>query len=162
MLTSLARQLRAPVVRSMSTLPDTYESGDGLIPKHVEERLAALPFKQGQRLQVHEGLSRNSLSGIKATVFGGTATVGMMAGNLLTGMGSQVIYPYRYEQTFFHKRFNELKVVADLGDKYMLKLEDFTDPRELKLAISNSNTVVCTIGSKIFEESEPRFRESDY
>lgn len=65
----------------------------------------------------------------------------------MTETGSRVIYPYRNDGTYFDKRFRELKTVADLGNKYMLLLEDFTDPREIKLALSDSNTVICTIGS---------------
>ncbi len=86
----------------------------------------------------------------------------MLAGEILSSLGSRVIYPYRQEGTYFDKRFRENKAVADLGNKYMLKLEDFTDPRELKLAISDSNTVICTIGGNMYEENEATLKHSNY
>lgn len=48
-----------------------------------------------QRLHVNDSGKRNSYSGIRATVFGGTSVLGSVVGGLLTRMGSSNIYPYR-------------------------------------------------------------------
>lgn len=53
----------------------------------------------------------------------------MFAATHLSLIGSQVILPYRTESTYFDKRYREHKVVSDLGNKFQLKLEDFTDER---------------------------------
>lgn len=121
-----------------------------------------MPFKQGQRLQVPGTFGRNTLSGINATMFGGTSSIGIMAGQFMTETGSRVIYPYRNDSTYYDKRLRENKVIADLGNKFMLLLEDFTDPREIKLAISDSNVVICTIGSPFHETEEALSKQSNY
>lgn len=72
--------LRRVECRYFSTLPDRFKDGEDIVPQHVRERLEKMPFKQGQRLQIPDTLGRNTISGIKATVFGGTSTIGMMAG----------------------------------------------------------------------------------
>lgn len=105
--------------------------------------------------------SRNSLSGIKATVFGGTSPLGAIVGSSLTQMGSTCIYPYRDTATFYENKFRELRVTADLGYKAALKLTDFTDLREVNLTMEESNIVVSTIGSKIYMQREDQFEESD-
>ena len=81
--------------RFFSTLPDRFKEGEDIISPYVKERVEQMPFKQGQRLQVPDVLGRNTISGIKATVFGGSSTIGSMAGQMLTETGSRVIYPYR-------------------------------------------------------------------
>jgi len=44
---------------------------------------------------------RNSLSGINATLFGGTSILGSVTGGLLTSIGSTCIYPYRSSATIW-------------------------------------------------------------
>lgn len=51
--------------------------------------------------------------------------------------------------------------MADMGYKTALKLTDFTCPREVSLAIKDSNVVICTIGSKIFYNNEREFEEAN-
>lgn len=45
-------------------------------------------FYEVQRLHVYDKGGRNSISGIKATVFGGTSVLGLHVGSTLTQFGS--------------------------------------------------------------------------
>jgi NADH dehydrogenase (ubiquinone) 1 alpha subcomplex subunit 9 len=45
-------------------------------------------FYEQQRLQVYSEGSRNSISGIKACVFGGSSVLGTLTGGTLTQFGS--------------------------------------------------------------------------
>ena len=79
-----------------------------------------------QRLHVYDQGGRNSISGIRATVFGNSSTLGTALCSSLTSMGSQCIYPYRNLGTTWDARFRELKITADLGYKTYMRLTDFT------------------------------------
>ena len=81
---------------------------------------------QLQRLHVYDRGGRNSISGINATVFGGSSTLGVAVGSKLTAVGSTAIYPYRGQATLWDDKFKELKPTADLGYKAYVKLTDFT------------------------------------
>lgn len=48
----------------------------------------AMRFYEVQRLHVYDQGGKNSISGVKATVFGGTSTLGAHIGTNLTMMGS--------------------------------------------------------------------------
>ena len=78
---------------------------------------------------------RNSISGINATLFGGSSVLGMTTGSTLTSFGSQCIYPYRGQATIWDDKFKELKPTADLGYKAYVKLKDFTNEKELEHVI---------------------------
>jgi uncharacterized protein YbjT (DUF2867 family) len=114
-----------------------------------------------ERLHVYDGGSRNSVSGIQATVFGATSCLGGIIGAHLTGMGSQVVYPHRNHATVWDRNMREVKVSADLGYKAFMRLSDFTSHNELSYAMKESNVVVNCIGSKMYETKEADFEESN-
>jgi NADH dehydrogenase (ubiquinone) 1 alpha subcomplex subunit 9 len=114
-----------------------------------------------QRLHFQDNGSRNSISGVRATVFGGTSVVGLGIGQMLTDMGSINIYPHRYLGQMWDNRFRELKVTADLGNKTAIKLGDFTDEREINHSFKDSNVVISCIGSKKFYMKDSEFEEAN-
>ena len=76
-----------------------------------------------KRVHVYDtAKQRNSISGINATVFGGTSSLGMVTGSMLTRIGSTCIYPYRQATTIWDIKFKELKPTADMGYKAYVKL----------------------------------------
>lgn len=118
-------------------------------------------FYEMQRLHIYDKGSKNSISGIKATVFGGTSPLGACIGTRLTLMGSVCVYPHRHAGDFHSPNFRELRASADLGYKTGIKLGDFTDKDELDVSMRHSNTVICTIGSRRFYKSYEEFDEAN-
>ena len=61
------------------------------------QKFVATPqrFYQLQRLHVYDEGTRNSNSGINATIFGASSALGVTTAASLTRMGSQVVLPYR-------------------------------------------------------------------
>jgi NADH dehydrogenase (ubiquinone) 1 alpha subcomplex subunit 9 len=114
-----------------------------------------------QRLYFNDKGGRNSASGVKATVFGGTSPLGVAIGGSLTMTGSVCVYPHRAVGDVYDSKFRELKVTADLGYKTALKLTDFTCEREIGLSIKDSNVVISTIGSKVYYKTEAEFEEAN-
>lgn len=125
--------------------------------------LTAVPqrYYEPQKLYFNENGTRNSISGVKATVFGGTSVVGATIGGSLTSKGSACVYPHRAVGDTYSQQFRELKVMADMGYKTAIRLTDFTCPREVGLSIKDSNVVVCAIGSKTFYNTEEEFVEAN-
>ena len=74
-------------------------------------------FYELKRLHVYDKGMKNSVSGITATVFGGSSTLGSVLGSSLTRMGSQCVYPYRQSGSIWDNRIKELRTTADLGYK---------------------------------------------
>ena len=61
------------------------------------QTFVAMPkrFYQLQRLHVYDEGTRNSNSGIEATVFGGSSALGVTTASSLARIGSPVVLPYR-------------------------------------------------------------------
>lgn len=118
-------------------------------------------FYESKRLQVYDKGSRNTLSGIQCTMFGGTSALGSTLGGSLTRIGSQCIYPYRSNASIWNNRLKELKTTADLGYKQFLRLNDMTSEREVQYAIGNSNVVVSCVGSHVFYKKEREFEDAN-
>lgn len=114
-----------------------------------------------QRLHVYDQGGKNSLSGVKATVFGGTSPTGAVIGASLSLKGGVCVYPHRRMTDWSDHRFRELRVTADLGYKTAVKLSDFTDPEEVGITMRDSNVVVCCIGSKFYTQKGSDFEESN-
>lgn len=91
---------------------------------HQQAMIVNLPRRNYdlKRLHIYEQGGRNSISGINATVFGGTSVLGMSTGSMLTRIGSTCIYPYRHSASIWDIKFKELKPTADLGYKAYVKL----------------------------------------
>lgn len=118
-------------------------------------------FYEVQRLHVYDQGSKNSVSGIKATVFGGTSPLGAAIGTRLTHFGSIVVYPHRATGDFHSQNFRELRVNADLGYKTAIRLMDFTDQSEVDVTLRHSNVVVCSIGSKRHYKDQQDFEDAN-
>lgn len=116
---------------------------------------------QLQRLHVYERGGRNSISGINATVFGGSSVLGVAVGSKLTAIGSTAIYPYRGQATLWDDKFKELKPTADLGYKAYVKLSDFTSQKDLAHVIRDQNVVVNLIGSKVYYDKESDYEDAN-
>lgn len=87
---------------------------------------------------------RSSRSGIVATVFGGSSSLGRYVVNALGRIGSQVVVPYRGEEN----AVRHLKVMGDLGQIVPLKW----DPRNLssiERAVQGSSVVINLIGAQV-------------
>lgn len=112
-------------------------------------------------MQVYEGGGRNSISGINATVFGASGILGMNIGSHLTSIGSTCVYPYRNQGTIWDAKFKEIKPTADLGYKAYVKLNDFSNEKEIEHVIRDQNVVVNCIGSKVYSKRESDFEESN-
>ena len=70
---------------------------------------------QLQRVHVYDQGGRNSVSGVNATIFGGTSQLGAAVGSTLTSIGSTCIYPYRGSSSIWDDHIKEVKPTADLG-----------------------------------------------
>jgi len=125
--------------------------------------LVAVPkrYYEMQRLHVFDKGSRESVSGIQATMFGGTGSLGSMLGANLSMIGSQCIYPYRTLASQWDKNLRELKTTADLGNKQFMQLQDFTSAQECGFAMKNSNVVINCIGSHVWRTQESDFEEAN-
>lgn len=88
-----------------------------------------------QRMHIYDKGGRNSISGIEATVFGGSSVLGMTVGSALTRFGSTCIYPYRKSSTIFSLNFKELKPTADMGHKAYVQLQSFSEQKEVDFVI---------------------------
>lgn len=119
-------------------------------------------FYDMQRLHVYDnGTARNSLSGINATMFGGTSALGSTLGGMLSRIGSQMIYPYRNTATMWDTRFKELHPTADLGYKTFMRLHDFTNEKEIAFTFKESNTVISCIGSHVWYKKDKEFEDAN-
>jgi len=116
---------------------------------------------QLQRVHVYDKGGRNSHSGINATVFGGSSSLGSIVGSMLTSIGSTCIYPYRTDATLFDSKYRELKVTADLGHKAYVKLNDMTNLDDIRHVVRDQNVVVNCIGSRIHYTTEKEFEDAN-
>ena len=79
-------------------------------------------FYELQRLHVYDQGGRNSLSGINATLFGGSSALGVATGSALGRIGSTLVLPHRKMAGSMENRYKEVKSTVDLGYKSYLKL----------------------------------------
>jgi NADH dehydrogenase (ubiquinone) 1 alpha subcomplex subunit 9 len=114
-----------------------------------------------KRLHVYDQGGRNSISGINATVFGASSTLGMATGSMLTRIGSTVIYPYRRTAGIWEFKFKEIKPTADLGYKAYVKLMDMTNVNDIRHVIRDQNVVINCIGSKSYTKTEKDFEDAN-
>jgi len=84
---------------------------------------------------------RSSVSGLVATVFGGSGFIAPYIVNRLGRTGSQVIAPYRCDGMSLRK----LKQMGDLGQIVMVPYS-MSDEKSLERVVSRSSVVINTIG----------------
>ena len=85
---------------------------------------------------------RQSVSGIVATVFGGSGMVGRFVVNHLGRIGSQVITPYRSGDGM---NVRHLKLAGDLGQIVPIPF-DMADMDSIRRCVAKSNVVINCIG----------------
>lgn len=90
-------------------------------------------------IDLHGG--RSSVSGVVATVFGATGFVGRYVVNRLGKIGSQVIIPYRGEES----GYRHLKLLGDLGQIVPIWY-NIRNMDSIKRAMQHSNVVINLVG----------------
>jgi len=125
--------------------------------------LVATPkrFYEQQRLYFKEDGLRNSISGLKVALFGGTSAIGTYFGGEIGQIGSGMVLPHRALGDMWDARMKELKVTADMGNQTLVRLTDMTNPKECEVPMMNCKTVVSCIGSNIFAQTEKEFEDSN-
>ena len=110
-----------------------------------------------QKLHIYEG-GRNSISGIRATVFGATGSVGSYVGAKLGYISSDVIFPSTtlWPHLDEHK---ELKLCAALGKSWIVKQMNFNDQRMIDRMVANSNVVINLCGPRKRVKYEKDFEQ---
>jgi len=114
--------------------PSSWESGGSVAP-HVPRGTRGLHMNQ-------QG-GRSSVSGVVATVFGCTGFLGRYVVNRLGKIGSQVVVPYRGEES----SFRHLKVMGDLGQIVPVWF-DVRDKDTVRRAVQYSNVVINLLGKR--------------
>lgn len=112
--------------------------------------VCAKNFATGQRsaqLKFYDGGQRQSVSGIRATIFGATGFLGPYVGAALGYIGSDVIFPHNHQYAY-DDYVKELKLCAGSGQSYIMRHFHFDDDRLYDEAIKNSNVVINLVGSR--------------
>lgn len=99
-----------------------------------------------QKLHIYEG-GRNSISGIRATIFGATGTLGSFVGAKLGYISSDVIFPTTSAFPY-NDEHKELKLCAALGKSWIVRHMNFNDQRMVDRMVANSNVVINLCGPR--------------
>ncbi len=108
-------------------------------------------------LKIAERGGRMSYSGICATIFGPSSQVGLMISDLLLSIGSRCIYPYRHLEADTNEELRDMRSPMDLGNRAFLHMNDFTDEKEIMLAIRDQNVVINCIGNRFYYKTEAEY-----
>lgn len=100
-----------------------------------------------KRLHVYDGGNRQSISGIRATIYGATGFLGPYIGAALGQISSDVVYPHCHEASF-DDDVKELKLTASLGQSWLIKHMNFNDIKMIERTIANSNVVINLLGPR--------------
>jgi len=130
-------------------LPHLRQSAQSLLPAQLRLRrhmstantadtLAAVPPR---KITFREG-DRGTVSGLVATVFGGTGFVGRYVVNALASFGAQVIVPYRGDG----EAARHLKPMGDYGQIVLVPF-DIADEDNVRRSLSRSNVAINLIGA---------------
>lgn len=87
----------------------------------------------------------NNSSGLRVTLFGSTGKLGLMMGEKLGRMGSEMVYPQRYKNQF-REESEFLQMTGTKGHVYIHKRTNFNNPNILRRLMQNSNVIVNLIG----------------
>eukprot|EP01015_Nassula_variabilis_P007570 TRINITY_DN1580_c0_g1_i4.p1 TRINITY_DN1580_c0_g1~~TRINITY_DN1580_c0_g1_i4.p1 ORF type:complete len:390 (-),score=36.38 TRINITY_DN1580_c0_g1_i4:96-1265(-) len=104
------------------------------------------PF--GQRvLHIYDNPSRQSVSGIRATIFGGTGFLGPYVGSALGYLSSDLIFPHNHVETH-DDELKELRLCSNVGQTFLVRDMNFDDPKMIERVIQNSNVVINLLGPR--------------
>lgn len=106
-------------------------------------RATTITVQKRGKLTVNFSGGRSSVSGVIATVFGATGFLGRYVVNSLGRHGSQVVIPFRGEES----SYNHLKVMGDLGQIVPMKW-DCLDKDSIRRACEYSNVVINLTGRR--------------
>ncbi|KAL7731686.1 hypothetical protein ACLKA6_000974 [Drosophila palustris] len=96
---------------------------------------------------------RSSFNGIVATVFGATGFLGRYVCNKLGKQGTQLILPFRGDDSDVIR----LKVCGDLG-QVLFHFYNLEDPRSIREAVKHSNVVINLVG-RDYETKNFKFKD---
>ena len=92
----------------------------------------------------------DNVSGISATIFGATGTLGYHVGSELGRIGSDLLYPTRqppYIKNVHRSDFYKmLKLSGQFGSVFTVETTDFRDPGEIMRMVKHANVVINLIG----------------
>lgn len=98
-------------------------------------------------LYINDQKQTDSMSGIRATIFGGTSKLGLTIGSTFGEIGSDIIFPCRTRKlkTLESEKLKFLRLSGFLGQIYINKDTNFNDPNALNRLIKPSNIVINLI-----------------
>lgn len=91
--------------------------------------------------------SVNSISGIRATIFGGTGFLGHAIAAKLGSISSDMIFPHCHYY-LFDDHVKRLRLMGNLGMTYVLNHTNFEDPNILRRSMEHSNVAINCIGPR--------------
>jgi len=100
-----------------------------------------------KKLHIYDQGQKNSISGIRATIFGATGYIGQYVGQEIGAIGSQLIYPFRSQTKRPAWYTFDLKLTGDLGYSHLIPYFDFSKDEAIERAIADSNVVINLIGT---------------
>lgn len=100
-----------------------------------------------KRLHIYDGGDRQSISGIRATIYGATGMLGPFVGSILGQISSDIVFPHCHDQSF-DDHVKELKVTGSLGQTFLVKHMNFNDPKMIDRTMANSNVVINLLGPR--------------
>lgn len=116
--------------------------------------------QQSRNLQIFEKSEGQTVSGIRATIFGATGFMGKAIGTTIGSLGSDIVYPSKNQFTM-GDNVKMLRLTAPLGMKYVANHTNFQDPRALFRTMANSNVVVNCIGPRKSCRSYAQFQDAN-
>lgn len=105
-------------------------------------------------LKIPEKTTFITHSGVDVTLFGGSSQLGVTLAKDLWRIGSRAIYPFRNMESEAIGKFRELRSHTNPGSLSFLQLSDFTDEKEIMMAMKDQNVVINCIGSRFHYKSE--------
>ena len=108
-------------------------------------------------LKIPDNVTFMTHSGINVTLFGGSSQLGVPLANDLWAIGARAIYPFRCMEAGVIGKFRELRTHTNPGSLSFLQLSDFTDEKEIMMAIKDQNVVINCIGNRFYYKDEVEY-----
>jgi uncharacterized protein YbjT (DUF2867 family) len=118
---------------SIDTPPEELQANVPILSENIDMKNISLQVTGG----------RSSVSGIRATVFGASGTLGRTITNVLGRIGTQVVVPYRGDG----REMARHKMMGDLGQIVPLPYQ-IRDKRSVERVIKGSNVVINCISAR--------------